>query len=163
MSFTFQPIMKIIIDITEKIKNETIYDLTYYNKLLEDLLLKINNNKLKQKEFDLSNRNIDDRGAIVLANYLRIQKKFNKINIANNEISVYGLVALMKVLKTNTTLTVFDISSNNISEYGVKILEEVSKINKNLKKFNIANNKIESKEENKVEIKTKDEKTSKND
>lgn len=81
---------------------------------------------------DICSNNISDKGAIILARFLKNNNTIKTICLNNNIISNVGIVQLVKALETNRTISQINLSYNNITDNGaitlVGLLESNSKI-----------------------------------
>ena len=97
----------------------------------------------------LSNNNLNDKGAILLAKYLSVNTENNYmsnleyLDISNNSISHEGVKAISESLKKHKCLNELDIGNNNIGSIGVNYLGEMLKINKSINILNITDNNID--------------------
>eukprot|EP00300_Choanocystis_sp_HF-7_P021121 c20738_g3_i4.p1 GENE.c20738_g3_i4~~c20738_g3_i4.p1 ORF type:complete len:251 (+),score=62.65 c20738_g3_i4:317-1069(+) len=72
------------------------------------------------KEIDLSRSDIqiEEEGALRLADVLRVNSTITKINLSNNDIGETGTRALFAALCANTTLTSLNVSNNTLGHSG---------------------------------------------
>jgi len=67
---------------------------------------------------DFSRLDIGDKGAVAIAEGLKVNHRLTTINISKNNIGEKGAAAIAEGLKLNQGLTTIDISLNNIGEKG---------------------------------------------
>ena len=111
-----------------------IFDALQYNKTLENLYIPHNSiifnfptNRipdllnifinLSLKKLDLSNNKIGDKGLLVLAQVLKVNKSIIAIDLSNNMISDNGVALLEESLKTITSIIVISLRNNNLNWY----------------------------------------------
>ena len=85
---------------------------------------------------DMSGNDIDDRGALALANILKTNRTLITLDISNNKIGNDGAKALAEALKVNTKLTTLKFVNNKFGNKGETALREVLKVNTKLKIIN---------------------------
>jgi len=84
---------------------------------------------------DISNKSLEDAGAILLAGALKENTKLTNLNISNNNIKVEGAKALAEALKTNKTLIELkNEGGNNFGDFKQMIYVLIEK-NKYYQKF----------------------------
>lgn len=105
---------------------------------------------------DISNNEINDEGAIALADALKFNNTLTTLYINKNNIGDKGAKALADALKPkkssffktnkfNNTLISFNISDNLFGDEGAKAFEETYKVNETLKSLLIDNKNIKDK------------------
>jgi len=99
-------------------------------------------------ELNIGENNIGNKGAIDLANALKVNKTLKTLYINDNNICNYdgnenfGVAEIAAALKDNTTLTELYISRNDIGDEGAIDLAEALKINTTLTTLDISLNNI---------------------
>ena len=106
-------------------------------------LVKHYTDRMKDKtSFDLSNENLGDKVAIVIAEALKINGTIAKLYLASNQIDAEGAKALAEALKINKTLTQLYLSYNQIDNEGAQAIAKALKDNKTLTTLFLGVNKI---------------------
>lgn len=122
--------MKDLFDILKSPKHIKITPKNFPN-ILED----IKSNKVTS--LDLSYNDIDDNGAKLIADALKINTSLDWLILSNNKIRDKGAIAIADALKIHEFLTKLDVSCNDIRENGAKAIAAALKINKSLVSLNI--------------------------
>ena len=87
--------------------------------------------------------NIEDAGALSLAEALKVNTTLTSINLGDNNIQAAGALSLADALKVNTTLTSINIRWNNMQAAGALSLADALKVNTTLTTIDLENNNIE--------------------
>ena len=89
-------------------------------------------------EVNLNVCNIDDSGAVALANALKVNKSLRVLKLGSNNIGDSGAVALADALKFNGSLRDLDLSYNkNIGALGAIALAVTLEVNSSLRDLNL--------------------------
>jgi Ran GTPase-activating protein (RanGAP) involved in mRNA processing and transport len=104
---------------------------------------------------NLSNNQLDDKGAIVLASYLSNSNSTSNTNIFNtylenleyldiskNYIGYEGAIAITNALKTHKYLNELNMYDNNIGSVGTNQIGEMLKVNESICSLNINDNNV---------------------
>jgi len=86
---------------------------------------------------DLSCNNIDDEGAKLIADTLKVNHTLEKLYFSSNNIGVDGAKYIADALKVNYSLKTLDLSSNNIGADGAKQIADALIVNYSLESLNL--------------------------
>ncbi len=100
-----------------------------------------NNNKLTT--LCLKMNNIGDDGIIALSQSLKENNSLKWLNLYNNHIGDKGAIALAKILINNQGLDILDLESNNISNEGAIAIAQSIKQNDKLTVIDLQNNSFD--------------------
>jgi len=90
----------------------------------------------------LSWNNIGDCGTKMIANALKFNQSLELLNLGGNKIGDVGATMIAEVLKVNHSLRSLDLISNKIGDDGAKEIAGALKINVELRSLYLINNKI---------------------
>lgn len=140
-------------DIDDEILGLIIYDrhgfegesLDLSNKNLNDddikVLIKHLNRSSCIRQLNLSNNQITDQGAIILAEYLR-NHQLTGLDIQNNKIGAAGAKALALALEKHVSLKTLLMGYNHVTDEGAKQFGYMLRENKKLRLLALENNEI---------------------
>ncbi|RUS26956.1 hypothetical protein BC938DRAFT_483892 [Jimgerdemannia flammicorona] len=77
----------------------------------------------------LSVCNIDNKGASILAEVLKMNTSLQKLNLKDNDVGEKGASALAEALKMNENIETLDLEDNSIGAKGASTLAEALKMN----------------------------------
>ena len=81
-----------------------------------------------------------DKGAIALAETLKINSKLDRLFLKHNQISDAGAIALVEALKVNLKLNWLYLEHNQISDNGAAALADALKVNSKLTYLSLQHN-----------------------
>ena len=101
----------------------------------------------KLQTFDISYNHLHDgNGILLISDSLKVNKTLCELNLSGNMIDINGMKNLAEVISVNATLKKLDISSSNISNDGLSYFCDHLKNNKALKELNLSKNMITDEE-----------------
>ena len=130
-------------DIEEDVWSRDEYDGDHLVMCLSECLKEDNIvQKVDLTNYYYSNNKITSKGAIKIAEAIKVNKTLQELDIHDNNISDNGAAAISDALKSNNSLQILNMSYNNITSEGAKLIAEAIKINKTLQELDISHNNI---------------------
>ena len=97
---------------------------------------------LQLVKLDMSGNNIDDDGAKMIADSLKINHSLKALYLSSNNIGDDGAKIISDALKVNHSVESLILGSNMIGDDGVKAIADALGINHSLEKLDLRDNKI---------------------
>ncbi|XP_065901458.1 leucine-rich repeat-containing protein 34-like [Dysidea avara] len=91
---------------------------------------------------DLSSKNIDNSGGLIVSNLLYNNQMIRRIDLSFNNLCDDGTAVISNCLKNNSTLEELTLSNNSITTKGIQMLFNALLLNETLKTLNISSNNI---------------------
>ncbi|KJE97225.1 hypothetical protein CAOG_007666 [Capsaspora owczarzaki ATCC 30864] len=92
---------------------------------------------------NLPQNQIGDAGARAIAEALKVNTTLKELNLRENQIGAAGAQAIAEALKVNTTLAVLSLYQNQIGDAGAQAIAEALRENKTLKELYLYQNQID--------------------
>jgi len=116
------------------------------NQILFELIISWKNDKITINTADsscnLSDKNIDETGALILSHILYDNQKIKKVDLSFNNLHDNAIALLNNCLKSNNTLEELILSNNKITSKGIEVIFDAVWSNGTLKILNISFNNI---------------------
>ena len=96
------------------------------------------------QELDISYNNISDDGAADISDALKSNNSLQILKMSSNNITVSGAIKIAEAIRVNKTLQELNIRKNNISDNGTSVISDALKSNSSLQYLDMSSNKITS-------------------